>query len=32
MIAVFDNFITDQFLLDKIKNDKTFFNDPGVYR
>lgn len=31
MIVVFDNFITDQQLLDDIKNDKTFFADPGVY-
>jgi len=32
MIAVFDDFIKDQTLLDKIKNDKTFFDDPGVYK
>jgi len=32
MIAVFDNFIKDQSLLDEIKKDKTFFDDPGVYK
>jgi len=32
MIAVFDNFIKDQSLLDEIKKDKTFFDDPSVYK
>ena len=32
MIAVFDNFIKDQSLLDEIKNDELFFSDPGVYK
>ena len=32
MIAVFDNFIIDQSLLDEIKNDDTFFSDPGIYK
>mgnify|MGYP000695634982 CR=1 FL=1 len=32
MIAVFDNFIVDQSLLDEIKNDDTFFSDPGIYK
>lgn len=32
MITVFDNFIEDQSLLDEIKKDKTFFDDPGVYK
>ena len=31
MITVFDDFITDQTLLDEIANDTTFFKDPGVY-
>ena len=31
MIAVFDNFITDPNLLKEIREDQTFFNDPGVY-
>lgn len=31
MIAVFDNFITDPNLLKELKEDQTFFNDPGVY-
>jgi len=30
MIAVFDNFL-DEELLNEIKNDTTFFKDPGVY-
>lgn len=30
MIAVFDNFLNEE-LLNKIKNDKTFFQDPGIY-
>lgn len=30
MIAVFDNFL-DQDLANEIKNDPTFFQDPGVY-
>jgi len=30
MIAVFDNFL-DEDLLNEIKNDPTFFQDPGVY-
>jgi hypothetical protein len=30
MIAVFDNFL-DENLLNEIKNDPTFFQDPGVY-
>jgi len=32
MIAVFDNFIKDQSLLDEIKNDGSFFSDPGKYK
>ena len=32
MIAVFDNFIKDQSVLDEIKNEKTFFDNPGVYK
>jgi len=30
MIAVFDNFL-DEDLLNEIKNDPTFFSDPGTY-
>lgn len=30
MIAVFDNFL-DEALLNEIKNDPTFFQDPGIY-
>jgi hypothetical protein len=30
MIAVFDDFL-DQEMLNEIKNDSTFFQDPGVY-
>lgn len=30
MIAVFDNFLNEE-LLNEIKNDTTFFKDPGVY-
>jgi len=30
MIAVFDNFLNEE-LLNEIKNDPTFFQDPGVY-
>jgi len=30
MIAVFDNFLNED-LLNEIKNDPTFFQDPGVY-
>lgn len=30
MIAVFDNFL-DEGLLNEIKNDPTFFQDPGIY-
>lgn len=30
MIAVFDDFL-DQEMLNEIKNDNTFFQDPGVY-
>lgn len=32
MIAVFDNFIKDQQLLDEIAAENTFFNDPGIYK
>jgi len=31
MILVIDNFIKDQVLLDKIKNDDTFFSNVGQY-
>lgn len=31
MIAVFDNFIKDESLIDQIKNDENFFSDPGSY-
>lgn len=31
MIAVFDDFIKDEQLLKDIAEDKTFFQDPGVY-
>lgn len=31
MIAVFDDFITDENLLKEIAEDTTFFQDPGVY-
>lgn len=31
MIAVFDDFIKDEKLLKEIAEDKTFFQDPGVY-
>lgn len=31
MIAVFDDFIKDEQLLQDIANDTTFFQDPGVY-
>ena len=32
MITVFEDFIKDQSLMDEIKNDQTFFSDPGKYK
>lgn len=31
MIAIFDNFIQDEALLEEIQQDKNFFADPGIY-
>ena len=32
MIAVFDDFIQDEQLLNDIVNDSSFFSDPGIYK